>query len=320
MSLVYERIDGSGAQAFWDDSPHATVFTHPRVLAALAGRVDWWLCRKGSEPVCLWPSAPEWSRRGEPAPWTMYVGPMWSSRAWGMPAHRWLPVSQQAYRGLAERILAADGALRAHLPTGLQDVRAFTWGRLEGSLRGLSVQPQYSAVIAGPGRPETELLAEWRTLRRRELRRARELPIRTRGDPSLAEVARLYAGVFARQRGAPPEGQMDSLPQLLQLAREGFGTAFGVEIRGRLAYVGVLLRDRRSTHLVLGAADEEFRSSGVAAFATLESIRFAANAGSACFDFDGANSPRRGDDKHSYGAVPQLYFDLSANGDPSHAA
>ena len=31
------------------------------------------------------------------------------------------------------------------------------------------------------------------------------------------------------------------------------------------------------------------------------------------FDFNGANSPNRGDDKHSYGAKENLFFDLKYN-------
>lgn len=320
MSLVFERVDAGQAQRFWDDSPHASVFTHPGVLEALAGHVDWWQCRKGAEPICLWPVAPDWARRSLRVPWTMYVGPMWSSRAWCMPAHRWLGVSQRVHVGLATRILQQCGGLYAQLPPGLADVRAFEWAREDGTLQGLGVRPRYSALIAVRGRPEAEILADWRPVRRNEMRRATRLVVRLRGDPPLAEVSRLYEGIFKRQRCAPPAGPWEALPTLLALARAGHGTAFAAEVGGRPACVGVLLHDRSATHLVLAAVDDEFRTSGVLALVTLESIRFAVRKGSARFDFNGANSPRRGDDKHSYGALPSLFFELCSDRSQSDAA
>lgn len=308
----WERIDASAALAFWDDSPQATAFTHPRILLALAGAVDWWLCRKGEAAICLWPVTVDWIRRRLPAPWTMYVGPMWSASAWAMPAHRWLTESTRVYAGFLSRLFEAYGAVRAQLAPGLWDVRAFEWwGHANPKVR-LHVRPQYSAVLTDLQRNEGDIDRAWRPLRRRELRRANALQPRLRSGLGLDELQRLYQGVFQRQGATLPAGQLESLDALLALARSGQGSTLAVEVGGELAFVGVLLFDRTTAHMVMNAVADEFRGSGLPAWATLEMILCARRFGCEKFDFDGANSPRRGDDKHSYGATPVLYFELSA--------
>ena len=51
----------------------------------------------------------------------------------------------------------------------------------------------------------------------------------------------------------------------------------------------------------------------MAALNILSSIMSAKNNGKKVFDFNGANSPDRGDDKHSYGAKYKLYFEVNKN-------
>lgn len=310
---AWERIDAAAALNFWERSPHATAFTHPRVLCALAGQVDWWLCRKGDAPMCLWPVAADWVRQRLPPPWAMYVGPMWSAAAWDMPAHRWLAESTRVYAGFLSRLLTVYGSIHAHLVPGLSDVRGFQWWADANPGRAsLRVRPQYSAVLTGLQRGDSEIVANWRSLRRRELKRANALRPRLRPGLDLDELQRLYLGIFGRQGGCTPPGQLESLSVLLELTRTGLGTTLAVDVRGELAFAGLLLFDRTHAHLVVNVLADEFRGSGLSAWSILELIRSARDRGCQVFDFDGANSPRRGDDKHSYGATPVLYFELVA--------
>ena len=50
---------------------------------------------------------------------------------------------------------------------------------------------------------------------------------------------------------------------------------------------------------------------GANIFLTHDSLHFAKKKGYSVFDFNGANSPRRADDKHAYGAISTNYFNLS---------
>jgi hypothetical protein len=72
-----------------------------------------------------------------------------------------------------------------------------------------------------------------------------------------------------------------------------------------------VLRASSVSNLVLNLTSDEYRKSGISAYGVHASIQKAISLGDTVFDFNGANSPRRGDDKHSYGAEEKLYFDIS---------
>ena len=50
---------------------------------------------------------------------------------------------------------------------------------------------------------------------------------------------------------------------------------------------------------------------GCNAFLIHKTIMMSKNLGVKSFDFNGANSPQRADDKHSFGSSPDLFFDIS---------
>ena len=51
----FDLVSEAEAKTFWEDSPHASVFTNPTVLSRMGSPVDWWVARKGNEPICMWP-------------------------------------------------------------------------------------------------------------------------------------------------------------------------------------------------------------------------------------------------------------------------
>ena len=59
------------------------------------------------------------------------------------------------------------------------------------------------------------------------------------------------------------------------------------------------------------AAGAIFIMSGLVAWAIRNQIMMAKSCGLDVFDFNGANSPSRGDDKHSYGAKAALFFEIA---------
>jgi hypothetical protein len=77
------------------------------------------------------------------------------------------------------------------------------------------------------------------------------------------------------------------------------------------AAVVVALYDCGAANLVISSVANKWRASGLSVQNTARAIAHAQSLGLSLFDFNGANSPQRGDDKHSYGAREQLYFNVS---------
>jgi hypothetical protein len=70
----------------------------------------------------------------------------------------------------------------------------------------------------------------------------------------------------------------------------------------------VLLYSRALAHSALAIAREKYRNEGIIALLEFAAIRSSREAGKIAFDFLGANSPKGASEKHSYGAVPEVYF------------
>ena len=75
----------------------------------------------------------------------------------------------------------------------------------------------------------------------------------------------------------------------------------------------LLLFDNKSSHLVLNLADDEWKKKGIMSWAINNAIKTTKDNKLEIFDFNGANSPMRGDNKHSFGAKSTMYFKLMNN-------
>ena len=76
-----------------------------------------------------------------------------------------------------------------------------------------------------------------------------------------------------------------------------------------MVYFNVILFDKDSIHLALNSCDKNWKKTGIMAWG-IDNLLKEYIGKFKFFDFNGANSPFRGDDKHSYGAEEKLYFQL----------
>ena len=104
----------------------------------------------------------------------------------------------------------------------------------------------------------------------------------------------------------------NSLWRLLKAVEGGFGSILCARTKNSNDLVGysLTLEAKRTCNLVLNLCTPHWKSMGLQAWLTHEKITLAANSGLQLFDFNGANSPQRGDDKHSYGSTHKLFFEI----------
>lgn len=301
--------------SFWNLSPHATVFTHPDVLGGLSSRVDWWMARRGDEPLCLWPvTLPNGSHVNVPD-FAYWVGPMWSQVIDVIPAHSWLAVSTEVYQGFIRVFVDRYGAIVASLPLGLLDIRVFDWWNYNLPAKPrIRIEACYTARIHDlQGLTARQIEAGYRSLRRRELRRVTKngAPEKVT-DWTTDELNILYADVMGLQGSSVSETDKIKIAALATVARSGRGEvgAFRDAQSGKLIAAVLLLFAKGVANMVLNLTANQWRGSGLPALTVHTSILAAKERGANVFDFNGANSPNRGDDKHSYGARPELYFNI----------
>lgn len=315
-NLTIEQVSEKCAKLFWQESPHATVFTCPDVLVQMSKAVDWWICRKGNQPLCLWPVCLSAESIVKLPGYSYFVGPMLSFEALMTPPHRRLALDTAIFEGLIMQLSSKYGAIEASLPIGIDDVRVFDWWNYNDPNKNrIRIQPRYTARIVDlQTKTMDEVASAYRELRRRELRKIeRGTDFAAANNCSALEITDLYAEVMQRQGLQINSHASTEIETLISLVRSGFGYVTAYRDKSdssNLAYVALVLYAKNVANLILNVVGNQHRSSGLPAAGITMAIRQAKELGCDVFDFNGANSPNRGDDKHSYGAVSQLYFDL----------
>ena len=313
MAIEIKSPNLDEVEAFWNESPHSSVFTHPDVLRSLSEDVHWWMAYKGNQPQCLWPVCITDDNQIGLPDLTYYVGPLWSHTVYPMPAHRWLSRITDVYEGFIETFLERYSALQACLPKGLHDVRPFDWWNYHQPHKPrFEINPRYTACIYDLDKKnEKSIVADYRQLRRRELRSIENSgpPPRTE-ETTVDSLLNLYETVMERQDADIEAKRQKEIIALNDLVNQGFGEVIGFQDPKSKTTIAacLLLYAKREANMVLNLVDSNWLSSGLPAWMITESIKTAQSRGMTTFDFNGANSPNRGDDKHSYGAVPVVYF------------
>ncbi len=101
------------------------------------------------------------------------------------------------------------------------------------------------------------------------------------------------------------------IKNICELANKKFGAVqcYKEKITNKIVYFNVVLFDKNSIHLVLNCSNKNWKKKGIMAWG-LNNLFYKYVGKYKYFDFNGANSPLRGDDKHSYGSYEKLYFHL----------
>ncbi|MFW5961296.1 MAG: hypothetical protein ACOCP7_02475 [Desulfohalobiaceae bacterium] len=311
----FDLVDEGQAIDFWQDSPYGNVFTHPEVLNRLSPGLEWWMARKGREPYCLWPVCLQDHATVKLPGFTYYIGPMWSKAGANIPIHSWLADHMGAYTGLSSILIEKHGQIHAQLPLGLLDVRAFAWWNyhLPQSPK-FRILPRYTALIRHLQKISPEDIQDgFRPVRRKEIRRLlrKDMPERA-FDWDQEELSQFYCRELSQQRLSVPKETREQIETIIALALQGWGEvlAFREPDSLSLASALVILSAKGASNMVLNATVKKWRAQGLSAWTIYNGILAARELGDHACDFNGANSPDRGDDKHSYGAEPWLFFEL----------
>lgn len=314
MGINVELATQEEVLNIWKQSPHASIFTHPHVLQSLSDKVVWWVAKKGEEPQCLWPICYPYGQDVGIPEFTYYAGPIWAKETYEMPAHRWLSRSKQVYNAMVETILINHQKIASCLPIGLDDVRVFDWWNYHSiDQPRFHIAPRYTARIKGlQSQTIQEITQNFRELRKRELKKIDRAGI-PKGPEEYSEqdVIALYQEVLGQQGIDVSPQTIRSISNLVQLAKKGFGeTLLYRDTDNHPVAAILLLDDMHASHMVLNLVTQSWKEKGIGAWIVYQALMRAKEKGIDQFDFNGANSPNRGDDKHSYGAEPVLYFQI----------
>lgn len=303
------------ASDFWRKNSAATVFVAPEVSQKLARSCEWWIAEKGSEPFVLWPVALDKANIPALPHFSYYFGPVWSDIAMLRAPSSQFADRLRAYQAFTDFFVDKYGSLLFELSPEFLDVRAFSWfnyGNPESP--HFVIEPRYSAQLRNlQATSDESTIAGLRELRRREIRRVdSETRYSFHSDVSWDSVVELYSLTFRHQGMAIETETWEVLERLGQLVGTEWSSLTVMKEKETDLTVAVVftIRAKGVSNMVLNVTHPEHKKSGVGSSAVLRSILDSKRLGDDVYDFNGANSPNRGDDKHSYGAEEVLYFRL----------
>lgn len=306
-----EIIDSALASSLWRRARVSKASTNPEVLSAL-GVPTFYCAYKGNSPLALWPLLRNEKGAIISPEHLYYFGPFWIEEPGG-----------ESVTSKLRRLTDVVYAFLSELPKDVQhasfslgpewsDIRPFDWFHWgNDDLERFSISARYSAQIILEDATVGNLALKFRELRRRELRRFDSGRVVIKPGLSAETLESLYVETLMRSEEKPSTSSLSELAKICSLQDAGLAVGFtALTETGEPIGCLLLLLGNGDINLVAQAVSTTSRQIGAAAALIREGLQYGIENQIKIFDFNGANSPSRGDDKHSYGAEARLYFDL----------
>lgn len=301
---------------FWEESPDASIFTHPHVLPKLVQKLTWLAVYKNTNIICIWPVCEPDLRNGGRSRYLYYVGPFWTPLRLEWTYSSFFEVASQAYALFVQEIRERKGMTEASLASSVYDLRFLHWNTNFNRDADLKIElvPRYTAVIDNLQESSKEQIkSSMNRNRRREIKAFSACQdLQVCQDMTSEELIELYFKFFVDREQERDKSDEASLRALCELVAEGYGyyVAYRNGKTKELVSVFLCLFGKSVSNGILSITLDEYKDTGVGTFSTLEAIFEAKDLGLDTFDFNGANSPILAKFKHGMAAVPQMYYDL----------
>lgn len=311
-----KKITNSVAQNFWEDSPNQNIFNNPSFLSNFKG-IEIYGVFKGEELLCCWPIMKASKKILEIPNFFYYFGPFWGKKIINLPIHSWLPTSKNVYSKFIEYFKSKFSRFHFQMHYSLQDIRIFDWWDHNKKKKYFKVFPRYTACISDLSNMNSNQIKEkYRYVRRYELKKFQQhLGDIEKFDIKKTDLFKYYINFADANYTLSKKKDLNkSLDLIFELVQKGFGeiTSIREKKTKKIIYLNLVLFDKKSVHLLINVAQKEWRKKGIITWG-VDNLLNRYKSKYSIFDFNGANSPQRGDDKQSYGASEKLFFQIKFN-------
>ena len=244
-----------------------------------------------------------------------YFGPFWAKKIIEQPRHSWLSISNNVYSKFIDYFIKNFKEVNFQLHYSLLDIRIFDWWNYGlKNKKKFKVIPKYSAIVHFSKKNNlNEIMSDYRYVRRYEIKKFIDIQDEIENcNQNIKDMSDLYLNNRSEKHSKKQDEKIrEDIKIICYLANKGFGevSCFKEKKTNKMVYFNVVLFDKNSVHLVLNSCDKKWKKIGLMAWGINNLFKNYFNKYDK-FDFNGANSPLRGDDKHSYGAKEKLYFQL----------
>lgn len=310
--LLIDRIEASHAEQFWNNSSKASIFTKPSFLSLISSSVQWWGGFVNGNLIATWPVCTNEQGHLYTPEFSYYVGPLINDRYLNQPEHKKSSSIIKIYAAFTRTFEIFYQNIQTCLSTDLIDVRFFLWENFKE--KKYEISPRFTAYIDNLDiLSKNDILANFRSVRRQNLKYSLKAGFTTsicNRASNINQVLTLYKKTFERQGKTLNSSSLMQIKNiLLNTPEENMICVHAHHPNSHeLAFFGLILHANRTANLVLNCTSDNARKTGVSSLGIYTAIIAAKDTDCNLFDFNGANSPNRADDKHSYGAKPVPYF------------
>ncbi len=297
----------------WSSNKLNSIFTKRNFLEKVANSVNWYSVKKSGQTVCVWPICVDEKNKVYLPDFTYYVGPVWSDYILNLPNHRKLSILTVIYEKFLKKFDSKYSNINASLPTYLQDIRVFDWWNYhDKSKERIKLYPRYTNVITNL--QKNDFTINYRKKRRqiiRNLENKKVFIFERCEDKNL--IIDLYDKVMKRSDITVNQKTKKTVSVIIDYALANNGSTLQIRdtSNNKISYASICLSENSTANFLISLVADEYRKDNLAVLGTHKTISFWKEKGIESFDFNGSNSPKRGDDKDSYGGETKLFFDLS---------
>ena len=308
-----KKITEKEALNIWHNSSNSTIFTNPNFIKLFNSDCEWLCAFKGEEEICAWPLLIKKKNLIVPN-FFYYLGPLWKNYE-KIKNHSWLSLSKNIYELYLEYFDKNFKKVDFQLSNNLLDVRVFDWWKYEKKKGRYNIKPKYSALIENlDKKDDDQILSNFRYWRRRETKILyNHKNIVESNNIKFEELSNLYRNIVYKKKKKLNKEILQDLKSIYKAVENGFGKFVCFRENNILQSFSLLLFDNDNAHLALTLTADKYKKQGLSAMNIFSCIKISKHHGKKFFDFNGANSPDRGDDKHSYGAKFKLFFEINKN-------
>jgi hypothetical protein len=298
---------------FVDLAPQANIFCTTPFLDSLGEDYDLVLIEENNQ---LKMGAIILKKDGKPIkapyPFTMYQGILIDNSIHNLPRHRRAKKVLEITEYLITNLQKYYNRISFCLHYNIDDLRCFQWFNYHVPGKGqFLITLRYTGILDLTNwNSFDQYLLNIRSVRRQEYRKLKNSNLILESSNDIDMLDRLHCKTFERQRIERNVEEVRLLRAITSSAlSNGYGqllickTADGIAISAT-----VFLHDNRCGYYMFAANNPEYRKTGSGTYLMLENIRQCKEKGLLKVDMVGINSPKRGDFKTSFNAVPVPYF------------
>ena len=313
---IFKEANAEDSHKIWKQSPNASIFTNPEFLKSLKN-ISYYSVYNGEEPICCWPVHTNENGNLVIPDFFYYFGPFWSNAILKLPNHSWLAKSTKVYECFLENLTQKHNKINFQFHHTLSDVRIFDWWNYNTTKNKFDINVKYTALINQLKiKNEKEILSHFRYVRRYEIKnfKENESKVYLCNGVSVDELITMYFKTVTEKHSKEYEQSLiEKLIFFHNMCNKNFGKIFAYREKKskKLICLILILIDQNSAHLILNLSTKEWKNENIMSWAIHKLFLYIKTINIDVLDFNGANSPKLGDDKQSYGSIAKPYFNFN---------